>query len=162
MSMINCFLFFFLSVLFSLAGFSWAIFLFIGLCLLPEVHAATTNQTPFPNISFLHFSNFIQENFSSNISLASVLLVLFSLIENPDLLNLHARQAHPVYKHEKKILASSWLKSLSHAIETRLGTQVEQLFQTQQYMPKTATRDIALKLHSFSELLHLTPYDTGG
>ena len=162
MSMINCFLFFFLSVLFSLAGFSWAIFLFIGLCLLPEVHAATTNQTPFPNISFLHFSNFIQENFSSNISLASVLLVLFSLIENPDLLNLHARQAHPVYKHEKKILASSWLKSLSRAIETRLGTQVEQLFLPQQYIPKTATRDIALKLHGFSEFLRLTPYNTGG
>ena len=47
-------------------------------------------------------------------------------------------------------------------METRLGTQVEQLFQTQQYMPRTATRDIALKLHGLSELLQLTPYNSTG
>ncbi len=47
-------------------------------------------------------------------------------------------------------------------METQLGTQVEQLFQTQQYMPRTATRDIALKLHGLSELLQLTPYNSTG
>ena len=46
--------------------------------------------------------------------------------------------------------------------ETQLGTQVEQLFQTQQYMPRTATCDIALKLHGLSELLQLTPYNSTG
>ena len=136
--------------------------MFLGLSFLPGVHATATDQTPFPNISFQQFNNFIHGNFSPNISLATVLLVLFSLIENPELLNLHARQAHPAYKNEKKIQASSWLKSLSHAIEIRLGTQVEQLFQAQTYMSKTATRDIALKLHALSEVLQLTPYNSAG
>ncbi len=99
--------------MFYFSGFSWAFFLFLSLFLLPGVHAATTDQTPFSNISFQHFSNFVQCHFSPHISLATALLVLFSLIENPDLLNLHARQAHPAYHNEKKIQASSWLKCLS-------------------------------------------------
>jgi len=148
--------------LFFFSSFSWAISLFLGLSLLPCVQAATTDQTPFPNISFQQFSNFIHNNFNSNISLATVLLVLFSLIENPELLNLHARQAHPVHHNEKKILANSWLTSLSRAIKERLETQIEQLFPSQQYMPKSATRDLALKLHHLSEILQLTPYDSAG
>jgi hypothetical protein len=136
--------------------------LFLGLSLFPGVQAATADQIPFPNISFQQFSNFIQSNFNSNISLATVLLVLFSLIENPELLNLHARQTHPLHRNEKKILATGWLKSLSRAIEERLETQIEQLFPPQQYMPQSATRDIALKLHSFSEVLQLTPYNSAG
>ena len=149
-------------LLFFLSGLSWVISLFLGLSCISGVHAATTDQTPFPNVSFQHFSNFITGNFSSNISLATVLLVLFSLIENPELLNLHARQVHPVYRSEKKVQASSWLKILSRALETRLDKQVEQLFPAQKYMPKTVTRDIALKLHNLSELLQLTPYDSAG
>ena len=112
--MAKMFLCLFVSVLlFFLSGFSWAISLFWGLSFIPGVHAAITDQTPFPNISFQHFSNFINGNFSPNISLATVLLLLFSLIKNPELLNLHAQQAHPVYHNEKKIQASSWIKSLS-------------------------------------------------
>ena len=88
--------------------------------------------------------------------------MLFSLIENPELLNLHARQAHPVYRNEKKTIVTGWLKSLSRAMEERLETQIEQLFPPQQYMPKSATHDIALKLHGLSEVLQLTPYNSAG
>ena len=95
------------SVLLFFSGFSWAILLFLGLSFVPGVHAAITDQTPFPKISFQQFSNFINGNFSPNISLATVLLLLFSLIKNPELLNLHAQQVHPVYCTEKKIQASS-------------------------------------------------------
>jgi len=60
------------------------------LCL-PTV-AAMPNQDPFPDVTFKVFNEFVTQNFSSRISLATVLLVLFSLTENPDLLNLHCQQ----------------------------------------------------------------------
>ncbi|KAF8868053.1 hypothetical protein CPB84DRAFT_1970107 [Gymnopilus junonius] len=46
----------------------------------------------FPNIPFSMFAQFVDNNFSSRVLLATVLTVLFSMTENPDLLNLHARQ----------------------------------------------------------------------
>ena len=70
---------------------------------LPTV-VATSNMQSFPDITFKVFSNFVAQNFSSWVSLAKVLLVLFSLIENPDLLNLHGRQKIHMFKvKERKI-----------------------------------------------------------
>ena len=54
----------------------------------------------------------------------TVLLVFFSLLENPDLLNLCACQTHPKLPNEKKIIASSWMKSLGHALDERLDSDV--------------------------------------
>ena len=50
---------------------------------------AVQNEQPFPDISFKVFNTFIEENFSSKISLATVLMLLFTVNENTDLLNLH-------------------------------------------------------------------------
>jgi len=68
---------------------------------------AGSGQTLFPNIKFHAFSDFINSNFSSQVSLATVLLVLFSMLENPELLNLHAHMKHPKHQRERKIHASS-------------------------------------------------------
>ena len=57
--------------------------------------AAMSSEMPFPDISFNAFNKFVSKNFSSEISLSTVLLLLFTMTENPDLLNLHARQKHP-------------------------------------------------------------------
>jgi hypothetical protein len=54
------------------------------------------------------FSIFIEDTFGTKISLATVLLLLFSMIENPELLSLHARQQHPS-EDENKTLASGWI-----------------------------------------------------
>src|SRR5215471_4564564 len=54
--------------------------------------SASSDCSPFPDIPFRVFNTFIQENFSSGISLTTVLTILFTLTNNPDLLNLHARQ----------------------------------------------------------------------
>ena len=60
------------------------------LAFLPCVSAIPNSATQdFPHIPFKLFNEFIQENFSSKISLVTVLTILFSLVENPDLLNLH-------------------------------------------------------------------------
>ncbi|KAF8807100.1 hypothetical protein BYT27DRAFT_7018367, partial [Phlegmacium glaucopus] len=60
----------------------------ILLACLSLVTAAPT-QNEFPDITFKFFNDFVATNFSSKVSLATVLLVLFSLTDNPDLLNLH-------------------------------------------------------------------------
>ena len=51
-------------------------------------------------MTFLSFSQFIQKNFSANISLSTVLLMLFTMTENPDVPSLHARQQYSLVKGE--------------------------------------------------------------
>ena len=82
------------------------------LLLLPAVYAL---QEPgaFPDIPFNVFSDYISKNFNSNISLSAVFLIFFSLIENPDFLNLHARQKIKVLDSERATQATGWLKCLS-------------------------------------------------
>ena len=79
---------------------SW---LLVWLAFFPCVLATGSTTTPFPNIPFQAFSQFILTTFNSEISLATVLLVFFSLLENPDLVHLHACQKHPKLPNEKKI-----------------------------------------------------------
>ncbi|KAF8235898.1 hypothetical protein L208DRAFT_1534881, partial [Tricholoma matsutake] len=61
----------------------------IGIALLPITWASPT-ESPFPDIPFKLFSHFLTTNFSSKLSLSAALVILFSLTENPNLLNLHA------------------------------------------------------------------------
>jgi hypothetical protein len=65
----------------------WLILLLLGL--LPVV-SATPDHNVFSDVTFRAFSEFVEANFSSRISLASVLVVLFTTTSNTDLLNLHA------------------------------------------------------------------------
>ena len=82
--------------------------LWVAITYIPLVTAAPQTQG-FPDVPFYIFSNFIQDTFSSNVSLATVLLVLFSLTENTELLSLHARQQNPKFKGENKTVASGWM-----------------------------------------------------
>jgi hypothetical protein len=98
------------SILDSISGF----FMVILLCL-PTV-AASSGQQPFPDITFKVFSDFVSQNFSSRISLATVLLVLFSLTENPDLLNLHSCQKTSLLDGENKQSTSGWIKAPARVV----------------------------------------------
>src|SRR6202789_1379312 len=73
-------------------SFPWSFVLLMGL--LPVVSAAP-NDDPFSGITFKAFSEFVEQHFSSKISLTTVLVVLFTMTNNSDLLNLNARQQHP-------------------------------------------------------------------
>ena len=78
---------------------------------LPMV-AATLDHNPFSDIPFKAFSKFIDQNFSSHVSLATALVVLFTITSNPDLFNLHARQQHPL-QGECGQPISGWMKALA-------------------------------------------------
>jgi hypothetical protein len=74
---------------------------------IPGVVASGLHESPFPDITFKEFSDFIQLNFNSTISLSSVLVILFSLTENTQLLSLHGCQQKKRYKEEKSTSATA-------------------------------------------------------
>jgi len=65
------------------------IWITMAFALLPVV-TALPDESHFPDISFKVFSKFVEANFSSKITLSQVLLVLFTITDNPELLSLHA------------------------------------------------------------------------
>jgi len=90
--------------------------------------AAMSSEMPFPDISFKAFNKFVTTNFSPQISLATVLLVLFTMTENSDLLNLHARQQNPQYTGELKQSSSGWIRALAWSLRDRLQEKTKNLF----------------------------------
>ena len=102
-----------LQTLQNLLSLPWSFVLLVGL--LPVVSAAP-NDDPFSGITFRAFSEFVEQHFSSRISLTTVLVVLFTLTNNSDVLNLHACQQHPLPDEHLQMI-SGWLKSLACALD---------------------------------------------
>ena len=120
--------------------------------------AANMDQQPFPNIPFKVFKDFVSQNFSSNVFLTTVLLVLFSLTENPDLLNLHSLQNNPLFEGGKRQGSSGWIKCLARAVEQhRAKTLLKQNKRTRALDANNLTDPIAVKLDQMAEVLKLVP-----
>jgi hypothetical protein len=148
-------------VLFLLLSLPRSLLIFLALLYgCPGVTAMSDGQ-PFPQITFKAFNNFVVENFSSQISLTTVLLVLFSLTENSDLLNLHACQKNPYLPGEKAQTASGWMKSLARALNEHLGDNAKALFKTRE-LPQSFEHDeltipVCIKLDKMADALKLKP-----
>src|ERR1700679_3594253 len=126
----------------------YAIWFIIALFLIPRV-AAQGEESPYPGISIKLFSSFVKENFNSKITLSQVLLVLFTITDNPDLLNLHARQQNPRYNGETHSSKSGWLKCLARALQEKLkedNTKLFKHYQKDQLSDKEKVDDITQKL----------------
>ena len=138
------------------------IFLALFLSYMPLVSAAQDTQ-PFPNISFRNFSNFVTQAFHPDIPLATVLLVLFTLTDNTDLLNLHGRQQNPQYDNENSTLATGWIRALSRDLIHRLGGQLELIFLEGQCPERRLNQitQVAKKLDTLSKELSLNPFSNG-
>jgi hypothetical protein len=151
-----------LSAIGQLSPSLWSMILLIWF--LPIVSAAPAHS-PFSDTTFQEFSKFVQENFSSRISLATVLVTLFTTTSNPDLLNLHARQQNPL-SGETAHVVSGWMKALARALEEHLGKNVDKLFQKSEQKADLNNNQvqnaIGIKLDSLSKMLKLYPYDTHG
>ena len=132
----------------------------VAITYMPHVSAAPQTRV-FPDVPFHIFSNFIEDTFSSKVSLATVLLVLFSLTENPELLSLHACQQNPKYKGENKTVASGWMQALSRALMHKLKGDFKMLFHDKE-VPDEENQQVTklcTKLDKFALLLNMTPYD---
>ena len=129
---------------------------------------AVQNEQPFPNITFKVFNTFIEENFSSKISLATVLMLLFTVNENTDLLNLHQRQKNPQLKGgETRIELSAWIKSLAREIQVQTTeAKFKTFFKTSdafKSLPDTEViSKLGTKLNNFADMLGLNPYGSDG
>ena len=137
----------------------------VVLWFLPAV-SANEGLKPFPDIPFQVFSDFILQIFHKDITLPTVLTLLFTLTTNPDLLNLHSRQQHPRVQGEIEQLNSGWIKALARTLEQRLGDATTSLFSdshtNQHFSHEGITSQIGLKLDAFAKLLGLHPYDSQG
>ena len=78
---------------------------------------AVQSEHAFPDIPFKAFNTFVEQNFSSKIMLTTVLMLLFTITENTDLLNLHQQQQHLQLSDENKVNLSSWIKSLGCEVQ---------------------------------------------
>ena len=142
---------------------SWHLIWFcVALALVPGV-AAQSEESPFPNVSFKLFSHFIKENFGSKITLSQVLLVLFTLTNNPDFLSLHARQQNPEYPDETRSSDSGWIRGLAQALQEKLGDGQIKLFKdADNSNPDHQITAIGEKLDGLAKLLKLYPYNKHG
>ena len=98
----------------------WAL---LFLAVLPTV-SAISNEAAFPDITFRAFNILVQDIFGSDISLATVLMVLLTLTNNTTLLSLHAQQQDPVVKGERKVEITAWIKALAHALHDKLEDDI--------------------------------------
>jgi hypothetical protein len=141
--------------LLSITHLPFVIQLVFWMALIPPVYAS---QRDFPQISFQSFSLFISSTFHHDISLATVLLLLFSLTENTDLLNLHSRQRQQIYPTEKVLKHTGWMSALVNALSNQIDEEtISRLFLTSDH---EIDRDKLLggKLHDMAQKLKLLPY----
>lgn len=143
----------------------WAVILAVAMLYLPLV-GATSTTTPFPDIPFTTFSTLIVDQFGSQITLSTVLLILLSLTSNTDLLNLHARQKTPQKEGEITQRVSSWMKAFVWSLQDHLGDVTETLFKpldNMQGLSRDArTTTIGRKIDAVVEGLQLTPSTING
>jgi hypothetical protein len=126
----------------------------------PLVAAASREQQPFPDIPFSIFSKFVQDHFISSVSLSTVLMVLFSVTENTELLSLHFYQ-RPGEKHTS---TSSWIRCLGNAVKKRLDEGNKSLLKETDAHDSEQKMSIAigLKLDALAKVLGLFPVNKSG
>jgi hypothetical protein len=138
-------------------GNSKLVWLILFLSFLPTTLAAPKTSA-FPQISFTIFSTFIQDTLPSDVSLSTVLLLILTLVENTDLLNLHHRQKHPKYPGEKQGGGDTgWMRALAHALKSRIS--LSSLFPIPE---DAALKKTAQWLDDLAEVLDLTTYSSSG
>ncbi|KDQ25339.1 hypothetical protein PLEOSDRAFT_1046294 [Pleurotus ostreatus PC15] len=130
--------------------------------------AAMPIEDQFPSILFSDFAEFISENYGSEVTLSTVLLILFSLTSNPDLLNLHAKQQVAGGSRKWSESITGWMTALARAISARLGDEAtSSLFLPEIDVPgnksnSEKTTILAKKFNKLSIVLKLRPYNKSG
>ncbi len=136
------------------------------LLLLSPTVCASSESGAFPNVTFNVFSDFISKNFHKDIPLSTVFLIFFSLIENSDLLNLHARQKIKVLSDERNTKATGWMKCLSRTLYKQMSDQdkgvEEMLFTSSELLQFTDEEKritpLTVKLDELAIALNLIPH----
>lgn len=97
--------------------------------------------------------------------MSQVLVILFTLTENPELLSLHARQQHSRYEGENSASISGWIKCLAHGLQVKLEKDKAKPFLDEgiSTIPNDyIVEGISTRLGALAKVLHLYPYDSKG
>jgi hypothetical protein len=129
--------------------------LLFWMALIPQVYASQRN---FPNLSFQSFSLFVSSTFHPDVSLSTVLFLLFSLTENTDLLNLHSRQQQQLYPSERNIKYTGWMSALVNTILNKLDEDTISLLFLNNDQEGDRDKLLGDKLHAMAQKLKLLPY----
>jgi hypothetical protein len=119
--------------------------LFMLFCL--GLHAVPTAGA-FPDITFEVFNAFIANTFGPKISLSTVLMLLFTLNANTNLLNLHACSKKKEFRYEQIRSLSTWMSALSGSVQKNTTKkQIKLLFKPDE-MPEDLLGKEATELTS--------------
>jgi hypothetical protein len=143
----------------SIIQLPFIIHLLFWMALIPPVYAS---QRDFPNISFQSFSLLISSTFHPDISLATVLFLLFSLTENNDLLNLHSRQQQNIYTSEKGVKYTGWMSALVNALRDQLDKETTSHLFLDFEAEENSNDVLGNKLDVMAQKLKLLPYTKSG
>ncbi|KAM6490231.1 hypothetical protein JOM56_014208 [Amanita muscaria] len=128
--------------------------------------AATANEQPFPSITFSVFSKFIEDNFISTVSLSTVLMLLFTVTENTDLLSLHFRQRSADHPTEKSTAATGWIRGLGAAVQRRLdegnASLLKEFDMDAGGSEQKEAITLGLKIDALAKVLGLCPINKSG
>ncbi|KAM6489956.1 hypothetical protein JOM56_002878 [Amanita muscaria] len=129
---------------------------------IPLVAAASREQQPFPDVPFAVFSKFVENHFISTVSLSTVLMVLFTVTENTELLSLHYRQRCA----KKSTSATGWIRCLGAGVKKRLDEGKESLLNEFDLDPAgseyKANIAFGLKLDALAKVLGLCAINQSG
>ncbi|KAH6874118.1 hypothetical protein BKA70DRAFT_1449700 [Coprinopsis sp. MPI-PUGE-AT-0042] len=92
----------------------------------------------------------ILSTFDPKISLASVMIILSSVLENPELLNLHFRRILPLVGREQG--STAWMEHFASQLAKRFPAKTPLL-------PHRSETTLSTSLVNLAKLLHLNPYD---
>jgi hypothetical protein len=128
--------------------------------------AAAHEQQHFPDVPFSLFSKFIEDNFASTVTLSTVLMLLFTVTENTDLLSLHFRQRCADQGQEKSTAATSWIRSLGRAVKKRIDEENASWLRESdldaEESEQQTTIALGLKLDALARVLGLYPVKKSG
>jgi hypothetical protein len=143
---------------------TWMIILIVTLCYVPVVSAK--REQPFPDITFKMFNKFVEDHFSSTVTLSVVLMTLFTATENVDLLSLHFRQRNAEGEGERTTVATGWIRCLGYALNGRLRETSNHLLKRSELNASMTEEKVAialgLKIDALAKLLDLYPYKMNG
>jgi len=112
------------------------------------------------------FSKFIEDHFSSTITLSTVLMILFTVTENVDLLSLHFRQRNAERPGENSTAATGWIRCLGHALNSRLQETGSDMLKRSDLQSDASEEKfsiaIGLKIDALARILGLCPYKRDG
>ncbi|KAM6490829.1 hypothetical protein JOM56_013698 [Amanita muscaria] len=133
---------------------------------MPLVAAASKDHQHFPSIPFSVFNKFVEDNFVSTVSLSTVLMVLFTVTENTDLLSLHFRQRSAEHDSEKSTAATGWIRNLGAAVKRRLDKDQASLLGENEMDEDSSEQKVfiamGMKLDALARVLGLCPINKAG